>query len=415
MRAEIINIGDELLIGQVVNTNASWMAEQLNLNGIEVVQITVVSDTVESIKASLDSACKNADLVILTGGLGPTKDDITKQVLCDYFNTNLIFNEEAHQQLKEFFALRNLKLSERNRHQAMLPENCIPLKNIHGTAPGMWFEHQKTIIVSLPGVPFEMKSLLKDHILARIKQNFETKHIIKRTLLTQGIGESDLADRISDWESNLPDNFKLAYLPQPGITRLRLSATVDKPDGLESEMKSQLTKLHQIIPELIWGYEDDTMEKVVGELLHKKGKSVSTAESCSGGNIAQLITSISGSSDYFQGSVVAYSNEVKMNVLKVKAETLDNYGAVSEEVVKEMALGAQKLFDTNYAISTSGIAGPSGGSIEKPVGTTWIAIACPNKSVITKKFTFGEHRGRNIRKTSISALNMLRKALLESN
>lgn len=414
MRAEIINIGDELLIGQVINTNASWMAEQLNLNGIEVVQITAISDKNEAIRSSIDSACKRADLVILTGGLGPTKDDITKQALCDYFNTQLIFNEEAHQQLKDFFTLRNLKLSERNHHQAMLPKNCIPLKNIHGTAPGMWFEHQKTIIVSVPGVPFEMKSLITDQIIPRIKQSFQTKNILKRTILTQGIGESDLADRISDWETKLPDNFKLAYLPQPGMTRLRLSAMAIEIDGLEAEMKTQLDKLHQLIPELIWGYEEDTMEYVVGTLLKKKKKSVSSAESCSGGNIAQLLTSVSGSSAYYQGSVVAYSNEVKAKVLKVKQDTLDHYGAVSEEVVSEMVLGAQALFDTDYALATSGIAGPSGGTKEKPVGTTWIAIAYPDKTVVAKKFAFGEHRGRNIRKTSISALNMLRNALLES-
>jgi nicotinamide-nucleotide amidase len=260
MYAEIINIGDELLIGQVVNTNASWMAEQLNLSGIDVIQITVISDQNEAIKSSIEAACKRADLVILTGGLGPTKDDITKQALCDYFDTQLIFNEEAHQQLKDFFALRKLKLSERNHHQAMLPENCIPLKNIHGTAPGMWFEHQKTIIVSLPGVPFEMKSLVTDQIIPRIKKDFQTKHILKRTILTQGIGESDLADLISDWESNLPGNFKLAFLPQPGMTRLRLSVLSNEDAGLEAEMNSQLNKLHQLIPELIWGYEDDTFE-----------------------------------------------------------------------------------------------------------------------------------------------------------
>lgn len=414
MYAEIINIGDELLIGQVVNTNASWMAEQLNLNGIDVVQITVISDQNEAIKTSIKDACKRADLVILTGGLGPTKDDITKQALCDYFDTQLEFNEEVHQQLKDFFALRNLKLSERNHHQAMLPKNCTPLKNIHGTAAGMWFEHQKTIIVSVPGVPFEMKSLLKHQVIPRIKQNFQTKHILKRTILTQGIGESDLADRINDWESNLPSDFKLAYLPQPGITRLRLSVLSNEDTGLENEMETQLEKLHQLIPELIWGYEDDTFEKVLGALLLKTGASICTAESCTGGNIAQLLTSVSGSSAYYKGSVVAYSNEIKSRILNVKPKTLDRFGAVSNEVVCEMALGAQVLFNTYYAIATSGIAGPGGGTDEKPVGTTWIAIASPDHKVVAKKYAFGEHRGRNIRKTSISALNMLRVTLNKS-
>lgn len=414
MQAEIINIGDELLIGQVVNTNASWMAEQFNLNGIEVVHIAAISDQLETIKSSIDDALTRADLVILTGGLGPTKDDITKQALCDYFNTTLTFNEEAYQQVKELFKNRGFEVTERNKHQAMLPSNCTPLQNIEGTAPGMWFNHQNKVIISIPGVPFEMRSLISTQIIPRIKERFDTKEIHTKTILVQGIGESHLADRISEWEASLPEYFKLAYLPQPGIVRLRISATVEPNSETADIMQSKVDELHKLIPELIWGYESDTFEQVVGRLLKKHQKSIATAESCSGGNIAHLLTSVAGSSDYFFGGIVAYSNEVKARVLDVNETTLEQFGAVSEEVVKEMALGAQKLLNTDYALATSGIAGPDGGSVEKPVGTTWIALAKPDKTVIAKKYLFGEHRGRNIRKTSITALNLLRADLLDS-
>ncbi len=412
MIAEIINIGDELLIGQVVNTNASWMAEQLFLNGIEVKNIVAISDTDEAIKNSIDLAISRADLVIMTGGLGPTKDDITKQSLCEYFGVELIFNDEAYKQVEELFANRGFKVSERNRHQAMLPANCTPIKNVQGTAPGMWFEHNDTIIVSVPGVPFEMKSLLTDQIIPKVKLRMNPRTILKKTVLTQGIGESHLADRIIDWESGLPENFKLAYLPQPGIVRLRLTAFSNGTD-IQKEMDAQLNELHQLIPELIWGYDDDTFESVVADLLKETKKSVSSAESCTGGTIAQLLTSISGSSDYFNGSVVAYSNEVKERQLGVPWELLAKHGAVSKEVVEAMASGAKSIFGTDYALATSGIAGPTGGTEDKPVGTVWIALAKPDQTIESIRFQFGEHRGRNIRRSAIAALNMLRMALLE--
>jgi len=414
MKAEIISIGDEILIGQVVNTNASWMAEQLSLAGIEVIHIAAISDTHDAISKALDDATKRAEIILMTGGLGPTKDDITKHSLCEYFGVSMVFNEKAFAQVKELFDLRGFKVSEINRRQAEVPENCIPLQNKNGTAPGMWFEHQGKIIVSMPGVPFEMKGLMSEEVIPRLQKQFNFKSLLKKTIMVQGIGESHLAEIIADWEDNLPSNFKLAYLPQPGMVRLRLSAQGEKNETLQNEFDLQIKKLNAIINDLIFGYDDNRLEEVIGKLLQEKGQSISTAESCTGGYISHLITDISGSSAYFKGSVVAYSNEIKEKILNVQSETLIKYGAVSEEVVSEMALGIQKLYNTDYSIATSGIAGPNGGTDEKPVGTTWIALALPNKTVIAKKYLLGEHRGRNIRKAALTALNQLRKHLLQS-
>lgn len=414
MKAEIISIGDEILIGQVVNTNASWMAEQLALAGIEVIHIAAISDTQPAIHKALNDAKKRADIILMTGGLGPTKDDITKQTLCKYFGVSMIFNDEVFAQVKNLFNLRGFKITEVNRRQADVPENCIPLKNINGTAPGMWFEHEGKIIVSMPGVPFEMKELMVGQIIPRLKKQFNFPNLLKKTIMVQGIGESQLAEIISDWENNLPANYKLAYLPQPGLVRLRLSARGEKSETLQIEFDDQIEKLKPIINDLIYGYDEARLEEVIGELLVNKGQSISTAESCTGGYIAHLITDISGSSAYFKGSVVAYSNEIKEQLLGVQNKTLTEYGAVSEEVVSEMALGIQKTYKTDYAIATSGIAGPNGGTEEKPVGTTWIAIALPDKTVIAKKYLFGEHRSRNIRKAALTALNQVRKQLLKS-
>lgn len=408
MKVELINIGDELLIGQVVNTNASWMADQLNQVGIEVVQITAISDSYEHIYNGLDLAKSRADVIILTGGLGPTKDDLTKFALCKYFNTELVFNEKAFKQVEELFHLRGFKVSAINRKQAEIPANCTPIQNINGTAPGMWFEQDGKIIISIPGVPFEMQALIKDHIIPKLLEKFDPGVIINKTVLTQGIGESTLAEIIADWENNLPDYFKLAYLPQPGIVRLRLTARGNDRDLLQKNLKEQLTDLQKLIPNLIFGYNDDTLEKVLSKLLLKEKKTLSIAESCTGGYIAQLVTSISGSSNYFMGSVVAYDNEVKEQLLGISKELMIEFGTVSKQVVEQMALNAQSLFKTDYAIATSGIAGPNGGSKEKPVGTTWIAIASPDQRVISNKYLFGEHRGRNVRKAALTAINKLR-------
>jgi nicotinamide-nucleotide amidase len=411
MKVEIINIGDELLIGQVVNTNASWMAEQFNLVGIEVVQITSISDTYDHIFEALDLAKKRADVIIMTGGLGPTNDDITKEALCKYFNTELVFNEEAFKQVEALFKLRGFKVTELNKKQAELPASCTALKNAHGTAAGMWFEEDQLVVVSIPGVPFEMKALTINQIIPRLLEKYNPGIILNKTILTQGIGESALAELIADWENSLPKHFKLAYLPQPGIVRLRLTVKGSNKSKLQTELDEKLNQLFPLIPQLIFGQDEDTMEKVLNEQLRKKGKTVSVAESCTGGYISHLITSIPGSSQCFMGSVVAYDNQIKENILGIPVDLLIKYGAVSEQVAKEMALGVQLKFKTDYAISVSGIAGPDGGTEDKPVGTTWIAVASPGRKVFAKKFLFGEHRGRNIRKASLTAMNMIRKEL----
>ncbi|MBN2175764.1 MAG: competence/damage-inducible protein A [Bacteroidales bacterium] len=410
MKAEIISIGDELLIGQVVNTNASWMAKKLNDAGIPIHQITVIPDQKERIVTSLEEALKHVDLVIFTGGLGPTRDDITKLTLCEFFKSRLVLNDDVLSDIHKLFGGRGLDLNELNRKQAEVPDNCIPIRNKNGTAPGMWFEQNGKIVVSLPGVPYEMEPMIADFVIPEISKKFSGQAIIHRTVLTQGIPESRLAKLIEDWEDNLPQNIKLAYLPKPGIVRLRLSAIGKSKPELEAQIDSEIKKLKKIIPKAIFGFDDDELGEVVGWLLRNRGQTISTAESCTGGYIAHLITSITGSSAYYKGSVVAYANEIKENMLGVSGKDLENFGAVSEEVVIQMAEGVKNRFQTDYSIATSGIAGPSGGTPEKPVGTTWIAISTPEKT-FAKIFSFGEHRERNIIKTAQTALNMLRKEI----
>jgi len=414
MVAEIISIGDELLIGQVINTNASWMGELLNRNGINVRQIKAIPDNKKAIIEAIDSGFKSAELILLTGGLGPTKDDITKHTLCEYFDTKLIFNEEAYRRIQEIFQLRNFKVTAVNKAQADLPESCTPLKNINGTASGMWFEKNGKVLVSMPGVPFEMKPMMENEVIPRVKAKYNTPVILHKTIMTQGVGESFLAKRIEDWENSLPQNIKLAYLPQPGIVRLRLSATGENKEKCQKVIADLLEKLNLLIGDIIFGYDDILLEEAVGESLKLHQKTVATAESCTGGYIAHLLTSIAGSSNYFKGSAVTYANEIKENILGVSHEDLEKHGAVSETVVKQMALGAKEKFGTDYAIATSGIAGPDGGTEEKPVGTTWISIAGP-KGILAEKHHFGEHRGRNIRRAALTALFMLKKEIEEKN
>lgn len=414
MLAEIISIGDELLIGQVINTNASWMAEQLNLSGIKVLQITAIGDEHQQIISTLDDAANRADVIIMTGGLGPTKDDITKQTLCQYFNTELVFNQEAYNNIEQLFRKRHFKLTAPNRKQAEVPANCTPFKNDEGSAPGMWFEKKDKIFISLPGVPFEMKSMMLNYVIPDIQKRFKTPAIFHKTVLTSGLGESWLADKIEPWASQLPENIKLAYLPQPGLVRLRLSAFGPDKQLLEKIVIEEIEKLKIYIDEFIFGYDLDTLEHIVGEQLRVKNQTVATAESCTGGYIAHLFTSVAGSSDYFKGSIIAYSNEIKHTVLNVSDKNLTESGAVSEAVVKEMAMGVRKKLGVDFAIATSGIAGPDGGTDEKPVGTTWIALATPEKT-IAKLFHLGEHRQRNIRRTSLIALNLLRLELLSKS
>ncbi len=414
MKAEIITIGDEILIGQIVDTNSAWMGEQLNLYGIEVYQITSVHDSREHILTAVDNARENADLVLITGGLGPTKDDITKHTLCEYFNTRLVLNEDVLAWVQEMLTRRGVQVNQLNRDQALVPESCTVIPNGTGTAPGMWFEKDDTIFVSMPGVPFEMMHMMENEILPRLQRTGKTKSIYHKTVLTQGLPESMLAETIAEWENNLPSFIKLAYLPSALMVKLRLSAYGTDSDLLKAEVEKQIDILKTIIPEYIFGYNDETLAGVVGKKLTELGCTLSTAESCTGGNIAHFITSNPGSSAYFKGSVVAYSNEIKEQLLKVEPESLEKYGAVSEQVAREMALGIKKLMNTDYAISTTGIAGPDGGTDEKPVGTVWIAVAGKNE-VITKKFNFWHNRERNILRSTQSALNLLRCLIINEN
>ncbi|MBU2650537.1 MAG: competence/damage-inducible protein A [Bacteroidetes bacterium] len=414
MISEIINIGDELLIGQVINTNASWLGEQLNLAGIRVEKMTVVADNHQAIMQSLkDAAAGNAEIILITGGLGPTRDDITKKVLCEFFDTRLVYHEDTMQNIVNLFAGRFLKIRESNRQQAEIPENCIPLPNYNGTAPGMWFEKDGKIFVSMPGVPFEMKPIVLEQVIPRLAERPGISVIIHKTILTQGMGESMIAEKIVSWEDRLPEHMKLAYLPQPGIVRLRISAAGDDKVILEKEVEEQVEKLKHFIPDIIFGYGQDTLESVTGNLLKEKGFTLSSAESCTGGYIAHLITSVPGSSAYFKGSIIAYSNEIKTSELGVPEDVLLNYGAVSQETVLIMASNIRKKLRTDFAIAVSGIAGPDGGTPSKPVGTTWIAVAGPAGET-SRHFLMGENRERNIRKAALAALDMLRKEILKS-
>ncbi len=407
MKAEIITIGDEILIGQIIDTNSAWIAEQFNLNGIEIYQITSVHDDVAHITEALCRAEEKVDLVILTGGLGPTKDDITKEALCRYFKTRLVFHETTFNWIRERFKNRNIDLNRLNRDQALVPETCRVLHNKAGTAPGMWFEKNDTVFVSVPGVPFEMMYLIEHELLPRLQQKGITQAIFHKTIQTQGLAESMLADKLENWESSLPENIKLAYLPNPMSVRLRLSAKGSSLDDLKLQVQKEIECLKQIIPEYIFGFDNETLAQVTGKMLIEKGNTLSVAESCTGGYISHLITLIPGSSGFFKGGIIAYSNELKENLLQVSPLILKEYGAVSEQVVRQMADGVRHVSGTDYAIATSGIAGPDGGTEEKPVGTVWMAVAGP-KQTIAGKYVFGDNRERNIIRSSQSALQMLR-------
>ncbi|WP_346860231.1 competence/damage-inducible protein A [uncultured Draconibacterium sp.] len=413
MKAEIITIGDEILIGQIVDTNSAWIGEQFNLNGIEIYQITSVHDDHNHIVEAIRNAEKNVDLVVITGGLGPTKDDITKHTLCEYFNTKLVFHQPTLDAIVKRFHKRGIDMNKLNRDQAMLPEACTILTNKLGTAPGMWFEKNDTIFVSMPGVPFEMKYLVEFELLPKLRETGRTKAIFHKTVLTQGVPESMLAERIADWEDALPAHIKLAYLPNPMLVRLRLSAMGNDVEKLKAEVEDEVKKLQQIIPESIFGYDNETLSEVTGRMLTLQGKKLAVAESCTGGYISHLITSVSGSSDYYNGSVTSYSNQIKESVLGVSKESLEKFGAVSEQVATEMVQGVKRVMNADYAIATTGIAGPTGGTEDKPVGTVWIAVSGPDKTLV-KKYTFvGDHRERNIVRSSQTALQILRRMVLE--
>jgi len=409
--AEVVTIGDEILFGQITDTNTQWISTELTKIGIRTVRKSSVGDQKAAILQILQEATERADLVILTGGLGPTKDDITKQTLCQFFGTELAINEEALAFVTEFFARRGRDLTEFNRLQAALPTNATYLANDWGTAPGMWFVENETVYVSLPGVPFEMKNLMQHRVIPRLQQHFHTPVIYHRMIRTVGIGESFLAETIASWEDTLPAHIRLAYLPSFGQVKLRLTATGTDRDVLAEEVDAQVARVMPLIESYVYGFDEDELETVIAPLLKARNWTLATAESCTGGYLASRITSVPGSSAYFWGSVISYSNEIKVGQLGVRPETLAAHGAVSEETVREMAEGVRRALGTDVALSTSGIAGPDGGTPDKPVGTIWIACATEGRT-ITRLLKLGTHREWNIQHTAVQALNLLRQTLL---
>ncbi len=411
MKAEIITIGDEILIGQIIDTNSSWLGQELSKLGISVIHRTSVGDNKKDIIDSLIAAKNRADIIILTGGLGPTKDDITKNTLGEYFNSKLILNEKVFEWVSKIFSNRKLPMIDTNKNQAMVPENCEVLFNKSGTAPGMWFDVDQKIFISMPGVPFEMKNIFTEEVIPKLNQKFSFPIIIHRTIQTTSIGESFLAKKIEPWENDLPTHIKLAYLPSVGQVRLRLSVYGDDKIKLITELKTIISRLYEIVGEYIFGEEDDTLQKVVGDILKEKKQTLATAESCTGGYISHLSSSVPGSSSYYIGSIISYANEIKIHELNVDEEIFKNVGAVSEECVKKMADGIREKYNTDYAIATSGIAGPDGGTIDKPVGTVWIAVSSKNKTT-TRLYNMGDNRERTILRTSLEGLDLLRRMLL---
>ncbi|HNQ60242.1 MAG TPA: competence/damage-inducible protein A [Bacteroidales bacterium] len=411
MKAEIITIGDEILIGQIIDTNSAWIANELNLIGIDVCRMISIADQADEIIRAVDDSFQRVDVIVMTGGLGPTSDDKTKQVLCDYFQTHLLFDEEAYKDVEKFFSDRNLEVNEFNRQQAMLPENAINFPNSMGTARGMWFTKDGKHLFSLPGVPYEMKAIMQQSVLPELKKLSGLQFIFHKTIMTTGIGEAFLAEKIHTWETELPSFIKLAYLPSPGLVRLRLSAKGSHPEIVQNAVMQKVEELEKIIPEYIYGFDDEPLEKVVGDILKQKEKTLCTAESCTGGYISHLITSIPGSSDYFKGGVVAYSNEIKAEILQVDENLLKEYGAVSQQVVEAMAINARRLLQSDFSIAVSGIAGPDGGTPQKPVGYVWIAVA-DAQTCKSEVFHFGNQRMQNIQRTALSALNLIRLMLI---
>lgn len=406
MLAEIITIGDEILIGQIVDTNSAWMAGELNLIGIKVKQVSSVSDDADHIIEALQLAEKRADIILITGGLGPTKDDITKITLARYFNMGFRRDQETLEHVTDIFTRYNKPMIESNRKQADVPEGCTVIKNKNGTAPCMWFEERGKIFVSMPGVPFEMMYLMKEEILPRLQQAFKLPFIFHKTILTANIGESFLAVEIEEIEDSLPPHIKLAYLPKLGQIRLRLSGTGEDEDALKAEVETYAQQIINKVRKYVVIDKDVTLEKALLDIMDENKLTLSTAESCTGGHIAQLITQHPGCSSVFAGGAVTYSNALKMSVLGVRQETLDAHGAVSEETVREMAAGARINFKTDYAVAVSGIAGPDGGTPDKPVGTVWVAVAS-ERCVVARLFNFSNRRVQNIERSAVAALAMV--------
>ncbi|MBK9285349.1 MAG: competence/damage-inducible protein A [Sphingobacteriaceae bacterium] len=419
MKAEIVSIGDEILIGQIHNTNSVWIAEQLNLMGIQVVQMSTISDDQEVILSCLESATKRADIVFITGGLGPTKDDVTKMAFSTFFNAELIMDNNTLEQVQSFFKLRGRAMSKVNEMQALVPSGCVVIPNKNGTAPGMWMLKNKVVFISMPGVPYEMKAMMEEVILPKIKNEFSLAVNFHKTVHTIGIPESVLAEKLNDWEDALAEkNIKLAYLPQPGIVRLRISSSGKDISSIQPKIENEINDLQKLIGENIFGIEEFgqsnlKMEHVIIDLLKKHNATVALAESCTGGYLASLFTAVPGVSEVLKGGIVPYCNEAKMEIVGVSSDVISQHGAVSKECVEQLSINTLQKFKSDYAISISGVAGPDGGSEEKPVGFVWISVASKNK-LVSKSFRFGDNRSRNIVMFANTALNMLRIFILKN-
>jgi nicotinamide-nucleotide amidase len=414
MKATIVTIGDEILIGQIVDTNSGYIAKALDKIGVQTTEMLSISDDKNHILDTFASLQDKVDLVIITGGLGPTKDDITKKTFCDYFEDVFVRNQEVEDHIVALFTKLNFIPTQINKDQALLPSNAQVLKNNYGTAAGMWMKKGKTVFVSMPGVPYEMKGIVNEELIPKIISEYKRPYIIHKTILTYGQGESIVAERIENWENNLPEYIKLAYLPSPGRVRLRLTARGENEEVLQNAIQENIQSLTTIIGDIIVGFdEDETIEVIIGRLLRQQGKTIATAESCTGGKIAQILTSVAGASNYFRGSVVSYATDTKISVLGVSAQTIEKYTVVSAEVASEMALGIQKLMKADYAIATTGNAGPSKGDADAEVGTVFIALATPS-TVFTSAFNFGQPREKVIDRTTNKALEILQKEILKN-
>jgi nicotinamide-nucleotide amidase len=411
--AELLTIGDEILYGQIVDTNSQWMSVALSNIGVKVVRKTSIGDVESEILAALAEAEKRADIILITGGLGPTSDDLTKPCMAKYFDCEIRIHEEALQELTEFFKSRGRELTEINRQQAALPICCEKITNVMGTAPGMWFDRNGKVFVSMPGVPHEMKRMMTDIILPKLQQTFQTPIIQHTVIRTVGIGESFLAEKIAAWENALPPHIKLAYLPSLGEVKLRLTAFGTDKSVLEKESLSLVDELRTLAGEFIFAVGEDSLEIALGKTLREKKLTLSLAESCTGGFLSQIITSVPGCSDYFVGSIIPYAYAIKTSLLGVEQETLNKFGAVSEETIREMANNVRAKFNTDIGVATSGIAGPGGGTDQKPVGTIWIAYADRHQTV-AKKLQLSKDRSVNIRMASVAALNLIRLNLPSS-
>jgi nicotinamide-nucleotide amidase len=414
MKATIVTIGDEILIGQIVDTNSGYIAKALDKIGVQTTEMLSISDDKNHILDTFASLQDKVDLVIITGGLGPTKDDITKKTFCDYFEDVFVRNQEVEYHIVALFTKLNFIPTQINKDQALLPSKALVLKNNYGTAAGMWMKKGKTVFVSMPGVPYEMKGIVNEELLPKIISEYKRPYIVHKTILTYGQGESIVAERIENWENNLPECIKLAYLPSPGRVRLRLTARGENEEVLQKAIQENIQSLTTIIGDVIVGFdEDETIEVIIGRLLRQQGKTIATAESCSGGKIAQILTSVAGASNYFRGSVVSYATDTKISVLGVSAQTIEKYTVVSAAVASEMALGIQKLMKADYAIATTGNAGPSKGDADAEVGTVFIALATP-EAVFVSEFNFGQPRDKVIDRTTNKALEILQKEILKN-